>query len=380
MSSSAATIDGLFDADLPRAAKANATRLAVVIGIIAWLPLALLASLQDLALGATPRESLLLDFDSYAKFLLTLPLLVAAERLCPGRLNIVVEQFIDSGIIAENNRSRFEQLIEWARRVLHSNVARVAIGLVALALAVVAGLGWQRATMSTWMAPVRGDTHSVSLAGWWRMLVSQPLFLFAVFHWLWRLFVWGWLLRRISRIDLRLVASHPDLAGGLNFLANSLRVFPILALAFGCIVAGATANEVLYDGKPLTDYIFPIITLVGVVLVIFVSPLLAFSRPLFQLRERGTLMYGRLATALGGEFEKKWLRSSVQSDSLEAPDFSATIDLYSIVANIRSIRTVPMDWKSAAMLVVAALVPLIPVVLIAVPTEKIVQYVAKVLF
>jgi hypothetical protein len=371
----------LFDAGLPRAAKLNGTRLAVVVAIVGWAPLALLASLQGLALGPTPRESLLLDFDAYAKFLLTLPLLAAAERMCPPRLNTVVEQFTASGIIAENERSRFQQVIQWARRILHSQLARIVIALIAFAMSILVGVKWQRASVSTWMAPSRDGGHAISLAGWWRMLVSQPLFLIVIFHWLWRLFVWGWLLRRISRFDLRLVASHPDLAGGLNFLTNSLHVFPILALAFGCIVAGSTANEVLYEGKQLTDYIFPVITLVVVVLAIFVSPLIAFSRPLFRLRERGTLLYGRLATAVGGEFEQKWLRAGTASrESLEAPDFSATIDLYSIVANIRSLRTMPMDWKSAAMLVIAALAPMIPVVLVAVPTDKVIQYVAKLLF
>jgi hypothetical protein len=42
------------------------------------VPLAVLAAVQGLAVGAAARESLLLDVETYAKYLLTLPLKVKA--------------------------------------------------------------------------------------------------------------------------------------------------------------------------------------------------------------------------------------------------------------------------------------------------------------
>jgi hypothetical protein len=41
------------------------------------------------------------------------------------------------------------------------------------------------------------------------------LFWFLLLRWLWRHAVWGLLLRDLARLELRLVATHPDGAGGL---------------------------------------------------------------------------------------------------------------------------------------------------------------------
>jgi hypothetical protein len=40
-----------------------------------------------------------------------------------------------------------------------------------------------------------------SAAGWWVMLVSNPLFFFLLFRWLWRHLVWAILLRDIARLE-----------------------------------------------------------------------------------------------------------------------------------------------------------------------------------
>ena len=41
--------------------------------LITWVPLLILALIEGLALGPTPRESLLLDFPTYARFFLAVP-------------------------------------------------------------------------------------------------------------------------------------------------------------------------------------------------------------------------------------------------------------------------------------------------------------------
>ncbi len=77
--------------------------------------------------------------------------------------------------------------------------------------------------------------------------MSQPLFMSLLLTWFWRLFLWARCMRRIARMDVRIVASHPDKAGGLGFLGQSLRGFPILAFAFGSAIAGTLANLVIHD-------------------------------------------------------------------------------------------------------------------------------------
>jgi hypothetical protein len=81
---------------------------------------------------------------------------------------------------------------------------------------------------------------------------------------------------------------------------------------------------------------------------------------------------------------ERWLRPSwrlgrVGGDALEAPDFSATTDLYSIVANVYQLRLVPVEVRSLLILLSATLLPFVPVLLMAVPLDTLLQRVAGLL-
>ena len=91
---------------------------------------------------------------------------------------------------------------------------------------------------STWAAGSAAGSGSgfanLSLAGWWHALVSVPIFQFLLVRWYFRMFIWARFLWQVSRIELRLVPTHPDRVGGLGFLANIVYAFtPLLARARG---------------------------------------------------------------------------------------------------------------------------------------------------
>jgi uncharacterized membrane protein len=64
---------------------------------------------------------------------------------------------------------------------------------------------------------------------------------------------------------------------------------------------------------------------------------------------------------------------------LEVPDFSATTDLYQIVSNVREMKEVPVDLIQLRSLIIAVLLPFLPVALAAVPLRKILETVVKLL-
>jgi hypothetical protein len=63
----------------------------------------------------------------------------------------------------------------------------------------------------------------------------------------------------------------------------------------------------------------------------------------------------------------------VDDDALQAPDFSAATDLYSIVANVYQLRLVPVELRSLLIVLWATLVPFVPVLLMAVPLDTLLQ-------
>src|SRR5262249_10812167 len=151
--------------------------------------------------------------------------------------------------------------------------------------------------------------------------------------------------------------------------------------ALGAIVAGFVANHVVHAGIPPTTYLHLVGGLVVGVVLLFSSPLLIFANKLLQTKRHGIFAYGALAIGEGQQLERKWLHrvDGIDESVLEVPDFSATTDLYQVVANVYDMSTVPLDLKNMIPLVIATLLPFVPVALMAVPLDVILQQLVNLL-
>ena len=98
---------------LPTSAWSVARR-ALIVAAVAWIPLAALAAAQGYALRDAPRESLLLDLSTYARYLVALPLLVLAEAVCLPRLALVARHFGEARLVADLDLPRYNELIAGA--------------------------------------------------------------------------------------------------------------------------------------------------------------------------------------------------------------------------------------------------------------------------
>lgn len=355
-------------------------RRAGAVAAVAWLPLLLLAALEGAVPGPSSRGSFLLDLPVHARYLVALPLLVSVEPWCLGQLAAVVAHFVRGGLIVDADLPRWHALLSSARRLLDGRGLEVVLAAGAFAGAILVGDVYRRGGASTWMTYGPGGPRTA--AGWWRTLVSQPLFLLILSAWLWRVLVWARFLWGVSHLELRLVPAHPDRAAGLRFIALSLRAFAPVAFALGAVVAGTLAGEFLAAG-PAAEFVYaPAVLASGAVaLVLFAGPLCVFAGPLHRARVRGTLEYGALAAALGHRFEERWLApgAAVDADALAAPDFSATTDLYSVAGNVRQLAVIPAGARDLTMLVIAAILPFLPLVFVVMPLSTLLKSIAGVL-
>lgn len=390
MSDTANVNDGLFDGGpllrwepslfrgKPGRRLARRTLLAVLIG---WLPMAVLAAAQQVLSADESAKSFFFDFAVHARFLVALPALIFAEAECIPRLGRIVNHFAEN-LVAQSDTPRFQAAVTSTRRLLDSTTGSVVtLVLVYLVVATV-----QLYSLNALLAWQRGDSTNItrfSPAGLWNLLVSLPLLLVVFFGWLWRLALWGRFLYLMSRLDLHLIPSHPDRAGGLQFVSSSLRGFRLISFACGAIVAGTVANFQYHAGAQLIDFRNGVIGLLIVLLILFAGPLTIFFNKLRDTKTRAGFEYGALARAVGTQFEARWLRrqtGSIDQTSLEVPDFSATTDLYSVTANVYAMRRVPFSLKDLNPIVFAAMQPFLPLVLLAIPLETILEVLAKLLF
>ena len=200
-------------------------------------------------------------------------------------MNGVVSQFVEHGFVPENAKGRFDTIVLSTQRWLQSGVAEAAVVALAYVIAGVAILSISAVQFPAWHRLAGVDGYSA--AGWWHMLVGVPLLLVLLFGWLWRLLLWAWLLLRISRLPLRLVAAHPDRAAGLSFTGQSIRAFGIVQLAIATMIAGRTAHFILTDGTIPAQHIHFALGFAVFVLALFIAPLFVFAPTLLRAKRAG---------------------------------------------------------------------------------------------
>src|SRR5262245_44137704 len=107
-------------------------RILVITGI-AWLPLLLIVALRPVGGGVA---SFLWDVEVHARFLVGLPVLVAAELLVHRRIRLVVRRFVERRIVRAPDLSRFQRAVGAAMRLRDSIPAEVCLllGVYALGL------------------------------------------------------------------------------------------------------------------------------------------------------------------------------------------------------------------------------------------------------
>jgi hypothetical protein len=372
-----------------RSVMRNASIAALIAALVAWAPLALLSALRGEFVDAAGTRPFLLDVAVHARCLVALPMLILPEAICLPRLGAIARHFAESGLLSDADRPRFDAAVASTRRLRDSKTAEIAVVLAAYALALLLLLTPEQ-LRPAWSTAAEAGLGGRSLAGWWHTLVSLPMLLVLVLGWGRRVALWARFLWLVSRLDLRLLPSHPDRVGGLRFAGHSLRAFASPAFGLGAIVAGAEANRLLHaDGSPI-ELAYVALGSAVFVVILFASPLLAFSGKLLAHWHRGVLAYGSLATRVGREFERRWLereesglderaRDARRRDPLESSAFSATTDLYQVVSNVYAMHVVPIDVPSVALLIAATLLPLLPVLLLVAPVDDIARRLAGLL-
>ena len=222
-------------------------RRLLIITLIAWLPLLLLATFGSSA-ATIGRLSFLHDVEVQVRFLIALPVLIVAELIVHSRIRPVVRRFIERRIVLPQDLPRFHRAVASAVRLRNSVPTEVGLLIIVYTL----GLWlWQvriAVDSPTWYATPGGRWH-LTPAGIWYVFVSIPILQFILLRWYLRFFIWFRFLWQVSRINLNLIATHPDRCAGLAFLGKSSYAFGPILFAQGAMLAGLVASRVLTEVK-----------------------------------------------------------------------------------------------------------------------------------
>jgi len=355
-------------------------RRMLIITLVAWLPLLLLAALSSSGADVS-RLSFFDDVEVHVRFLIALPVLVAAEVIVHSRLRPVVRRFVERRIVLPQDLLRFDRAVESAIRLRNS----IPIELGLMLIVYTGGLWLWQSRVSilapTWYALPDGRWH-LTPAGYWYVFLSLPILQFILLRWYMRFFIWFRFLWQVSRIDLNLISTHPDRCGGLAFLGKSAYAFGPILFAQGAMLAGVVASRVLYRGESLLSFKLQIGGFVAFFVFAILGPLAMFTPGMARAKRKGLAEYGLLAQRYVESFEQKWvLRDPASSEELlGSSDIQSLADLGNSYAVVREMRAIPFGLEDITRLAAATAAPFLPLLLTIFSPEELIMRLIKIVF
>jgi hypothetical protein len=348
--------------------------------LITWVPLFVLAMLGSAGDDAG-RLAFFRDVEVHARFLVALPVLIAAELVVHLRVRPAVRRFVETRLVLPPDVPRFHKAIESAVGLRNSVV--VELGLLVLVYSLGLWLWNQRVLLSapTWYGS-GGGRWDLTPAGLWYVFVSMPLAQFILVRWYLRLFIWFRFLWQVSRIDLNLIPTHPDRAGGLAFLGRSSYAFGPILFAQGAMLCGIVATRVLFGGENLLSFRLQIAGFIAFFVLFVLGPLLMFTPKMNRAKRKGLAEYGKLAQRYVEAFDQKWVRNDrfPADELMGAADIQSLADLGNSYSLVRDMRSFPFGLEDVSRLAIATAVPLLPLLLTVFSPEDLLARVIQVIF
>ncbi len=333
-------------------------RLTLALVAVAWLPFVVLGVPGYLRTGHW--DPVLLSLQSHLRWLVAAPLLLLAEPVVEGRVQLTLRYLRKSGLAVGATEATLHhderRMAAWCKsRVLE---------LLLLGLALIP-------------TPITLKLTS-SAPGWWYGMVAIPLFRFLLLRWAQRWLLWIVLLAHVSRLKLTLIGSHPDRAGGLGVLVQPSRAFGLVILALGTVVASELGMRLL-AGMPFPHMVPTILAYVGLSLVLVVAPLLAFVPALVQTKRLDEYKYGVFARTYVHAFERRWL-GDTRDSPLGSDDIQALNDLGGAYRVVDETRIVPFSARFIGEMTLVALLPILPVYLASVSIGQLARTLMRFIF
>ena len=273
--------------------------MALVIAIT-WLPLVVLTLLAGTASSGTVAIPFFADHVPHGRFLIAAPLLLLLQEIVERRTTRALQYLRTADLIKPADEPRLRHLIETATRAWRSRAVHVALVALTSLSAAMSYFWWRDTGISNWIFTRSETGTALTMAGIWNLFIAVPLVRLLLLRAVWKFVVWVWLLVRVSRLDLRIDALHPDQCCGLLFLGTAQLAFLPLVAALGVQLGCMIAVMVGHQGAAISSF-----KLVGAAFVLLsvafiLGPLGVFARRAWLAIEEAQDRFG-IWSALAGE-------------------------------------------------------------------------------
>jgi hypothetical protein len=341
----------------------NIGRRIIFVIAVGWLPLLIMKLLFD-------RGNLvpfLRDYGVNARMFLAIPVLIIGQPLMEAHFRLIVDHVYKVRLLDETGLAKVKRIISEMMRLGDSVFPEI---IILLLIAIRTSTAYQSLVVdSPWMIYRTGNDFHLNMAGWYTVLVTATIFQFLLGLNLWKWLLWTIFAFRFSRLNLRVVATHPDENGGLSFLGMTPLAFAPIAFATTLVIGATFRREILHHSAHLKDFMLPGIVLVAIFAILALGPLVFFVPRLAKVRRRGILDYAVLGQLQSTDFHDKWVvhRADHEAEFMGAPEISTLCDYGSAYQNVENMKPFPTDRGALAGLAIAILIAALPTVIAQIP-------------
>jgi hypothetical protein len=347
-------------------------RLQLVCAVGTWLPLMLCAAGDYAVTQRTPM--ILRDLSVHARLLVAIPCYLFADRMLDLCCRSSVGGLLEGGYLV-SSANALAAPIARAHRLRDSRIMEALFATIALAIGLVTLAQGSSGILDRMPHRLPLTAPRVFYEG-----IALPFVNFLLLRALWHWVLWVTVLASVARSDLQLVPLHADQCGGIKFLQKPANGFRWIGLGLTTTSAALWTTQILFAGATTASFQHAFMILVAGLVLLAFGPLFLFVKPLRAARSRGLKDCDQEATTLGRLFASRWFDRTRAPALMDTDDSSALIDYASSYKIVEKMRFVPVSFRFLATYLVVVMLPTVAVALAAVPMDRIVKLVARVIF
>jgi hypothetical protein len=351
-------------------------RRAVLLALVAWVPIAAWALANGRAFGGD-GEPLLVHYGIHVRCLIVIPLLVLAELPLHFIGRTTAARFVAIGVVTDALRADFDRVLDAVVRLRDASLPWV----FAFGTAVAWTIADPPAEHGDGLSWAMRDDGSLGFGGVWFAYVSRPILIALLVGWIWRLWLVTYWMWRVGRLDLALTPAHPDRGGGIAFVCNIPAGFALVTLALSAMFASTWAHQILHHGAALASYQLTALAYVLGWSLLLLAPLLAIAPALWATRWQALPRYAALAEAQARLVDRRWIHKQETADDplLEPQGLGVMTDLGAVYETVARMRWLPVGKETLAAIALPMAIPFVLLALASMPLGQVVSSLLSVL-
>ena len=344
-------------------------RRALLLGLLAWLPIAGWALAEGRAFGGD-GEPLIVHYGIHARCLVVIPLLVFAELPLHFICQTTARRFVTSGVVTEMVRADFDRVLIAVIGARDASLPWV----FAFGAAIAWTIADPPATHGDELAWSMSRDGTLGFGGAWFAYVSRPILIALLVGWLWRLWLVTYWMWRIGRLSLTLTPTHPDRSGGIAFTCNLPAGFVLVTLALSAMFASSWAHQILHHGATLASYELPALAYALGWSLLLLMPLFAVAPALWVTRWNTLPRYAALAESQARVVDGCWIgKQQIAADDplLEPKGLGVMADVGAVYETVAHMRWLPVGKETLVAIALPMAIPFALLALASMPLAEI---------